>query len=81
LQYWTSIHMTRAINLSMRTMTCSETVAQISTKRDQDVEKSLQLCSRVAQGLNVPQGYASAFRSLRPRWMAFLNILHRSRGF
>jgi hypothetical protein len=25
--------------------------------------------------LNVPQGYASAFRSLRPGWMAFLNIL------
>jgi len=32
----------------------------------QDVEKILELCSPVAQRLNVPQGYASAFRSLRP---------------
>jgi hypothetical protein len=39
------------------------------------VEKGPQLYSHVAQGLNVPQGYASALRSLRPRWMAFLNIL------
>jgi hypothetical protein len=45
------------------------------------VEKGPQLYSHVAQGLNVPQGYASAFRSLRPRWMAFWNILHRSCGF
>jgi hypothetical protein len=47
----------------------------------QDVEKRPQLCSRVAQSLNVPQGYASASRSLRPRWMAFLNILHHSCRF
>ena len=40
-----------------------------------DVEKGPRLCSRIAQNLNVPQGYASASRSLRPRWMAFLNIL------
>lgn len=39
------------------------------------------LCSCVAQHLNVPEGYASAFRSLRPRWMAFLNILHLSLPF
>ncbi len=42
------------------------------------VKKGPQLCSGVAQRLNVPQGYASAFRSLRPRWMAFLNIRHTS---
>jgi hypothetical protein len=39
-----------------------------------DVEKVRQLCSRIAQGLNVPTAYASAFRSLQPRWTAFLNI-------
>jgi hypothetical protein len=41
----------------------------------QDVEKGRQLCSHFTQGLNVPQGYASPFPSLRPRWTAFLNIL------
>jgi molybdopterin synthase sulfur carrier subunit len=44
----------------------------------QDVETGHQLRSRVAQGLNVPQGYASRLRSLRPRWTASLNILPRS---
>jgi hypothetical protein len=44
---------------------------------ERDVEKGPQLRSRVAQGFDVPQGYASAFLSLRPRWMAFLNILQR----
>jgi len=48
---------------------------------NQDVENRPQLCSRVAQRLNVPQGYASTFRSLRPRWMAVLNILQRFCGF
>ena len=43
---------------------------------DQDAEKVRQLCSRIAQRLNVPQGYASPPRSLRPRWTAFLSILH-----
>jgi hypothetical protein len=59
---------------------------------EQDVEKGYQLCSRVAQRLNVPQGYASEFHSLRRdrerhvlacwgwagEMMAFLNILHSS---
>jgi len=40
-----------------------------------DVEKGLQLCSRIAQGLNVPTAYDSAFHSLQPSWKAFLNIL------
>ena len=35
----------------------------------------------LAQSLNVPQGYASASHSLRPRWMAFLNILHNCGRF
>jgi hypothetical protein len=33
---------------------------------EQDVEKSRQLCSRIAQGLKVPDTYTSAFHSLRP---------------
>ena len=41
----------------------------------QDAEQVRQLCSRVAQRLDVPQGYASPPRSLRPRWTAFLSIL------
>jgi hypothetical protein len=47
---------------------------------NQDVEKGPQLCSRIPQSLDVPQGYASAFRSLRPRWMTFLNIPHDFNG-
>ena len=46
-----------------------------ATATCEDVEKPIQLPSRFAQGLNVPQGYASAFRSLRPCWLTFLNIL------
>ena len=39
------------------------------------LKKSRQLCSRIAQRLNVPQGYVSPLRSLRPRWTAILSIL------
>ncbi len=41
----------------------------------QDAEKARQLRSRVAQTLNVPSGYDSALRLLRPCWTAFLSIL------
>ena len=37
-------------------------------------EKGRQRRSRIAQSLNVPTAYASAFRSLQPRWAAFLNL-------
>jgi hypothetical protein len=40
-----------------------------------NVAKALQRRSRIAQGLNVPHAYASAFRSLRPCWTSFFAIL------
>jgi len=40
----------------------------------QDVEKVRQHRSRIVQTLKVPQGYASGFPSLRPRWTAMLSI-------
>jgi hypothetical protein len=39
------------------------------------LKKAPQLCSRVAQNLDVREEYASASRSLRPRWATFLTIL------
>jgi hypothetical protein len=47
----------------------------MSALLEQDVEKDRQRRSRIAQGFNVPTAYASAFRSLRPCWTAFLTIL------
>lgn len=41
----------------------------------ENAAKPRQLRSRIAQDLNVPTTYASAFRSLRPRWTSFSSIL------
>jgi hypothetical protein len=41
----------------------------------QDVEKGLQLCSRIAPRLNVPQGVRFASSLAAAALVAFLNIL------
>ncbi len=51
------------------------TVGRMRKPRSQDVEKVLQLRSRIAHRLTVRKKYVSPLRSLRPCWKAFLNIL------
>jgi hypothetical protein len=59
-------------------LSVSSMCRESARSHQQDVEKGPQLCSRIVLSLNVPLGYASASHSLRPRWIAFLNILYRS---
>jgi hypothetical protein len=42
---------------------------------NQDAENVRQRRSRIVQTLNVPYGYASGLRSLRPCWTIVLSIL------